>query len=234
MVFRDRSWTRGLALVAMCVPACLLGSPGVARAEAEFGKVAIHIERNVVDHDAEAVLEATAEGEGLAMLSVVAPDGRTVASFKAPDSKLGMRHVSLESPEPKDAARILADFPPGAYKFTGSTVRGAKLTGQATLSHKFPTAATLLEPSPGKKDVGIKGLVIRWSQVEGVASWDVVVEQEDTGRIIKASLAGDATELAVPDGFLTPETEYTVGIGAVSQDGNASFVEAAFTTAKAR
>jgi hypothetical protein len=35
----------------------------------------------------------------------------------------------------------------------------------------------------------------------------------------------------VPDGFLLPGTEYTLGIGAETADGNASYVETSFTTA---
>jgi hypothetical protein len=38
----------------------------------------------------------------------------------------------------------------------------------------------------------------------------------------------------VPQGFLKPGKEYTLGIGAVAKGGNVSFVETSFTTAAQR
>jgi hypothetical protein len=209
----------------------VLASPGLARADGEFETAAIHIERNVMDNDAEVIFEATAGGAGLAMLNVVAPDGRTVISFKAPESRLGVRHLSLETPEPKNDGRLLADFPAGKYRFSGSTVNGGKLHGQAVLSHRFPEVASLAHPTPDERDVPVTGLVVRWNAVSDLAAYTIVIEQEETGQEIKLSLPGTTTAFPVPDGLLAPGREYKLGLGTVSKEGNTSFVEVDFTTA---
>ena len=46
-----------------------------------------------------------------------------------------------------------------------------------------------------------------------------VLEQEATGREIHAELPAAVTSFTVPDGFLTPGTEYKVSIGTVSKLG---------------
>jgi hypothetical protein len=62
----------------------------------------------------------------------------------------------------------------------------------------------------------------------------VTIEQEKTGREIRADLAATATVFVVPDGFLIPETKYKLSIGMLSREGNRSFVEAHFMTAGRR
>ena len=101
-----------------------LGAPGFAQADEKFEQIAVRLEQNATDEDVEVVLEATSGDFGLATLRVAAPDGRTVIDFKAPDSKLGIRRLVLESPEPTNDGRLQKDFPAGAYTFTGSTVKG--------------------------------------------------------------------------------------------------------------
>ena len=104
-----RKGTRPVASAALL----LLLTPGAAPAQQRFGRAAVYLERNVADGDAEVRFEATGPEDGLASLRVTAPDDRTVLDFRAPDSKLGMRHFTLESPEPKNDGRLQADFPAG-------------------------------------------------------------------------------------------------------------------------
>ncbi len=208
----------------------LLVSYGLAHAEEEFEKIAVLFEQNATDKDAEVVFDATSGGAGLATLKVVAPGGRTVVDLKAPDSKLGLRHINLESPEPKNDGTVQADFPEGEYTFTGSTVTGAKLHGKASLGHKLPDTAAFVRPRPDEKGVPVKGLQIEWNTVNNPAAWVVVIEQEGTEFEIAAKLPAAATTFVVPDGFLLPDTEYKLAIGTVSRDGNTSVVEASFTT----
>jgi hypothetical protein len=100
------------------------------------------------------------------------------------------------------------------------------------LSHNFPEPATLVRPKSEAKNVPTKGLQISWKSVKGLDSCVVVIEHEASGRTIKANLPASASSFSVPDGFLLPDTEYKVAIGTVAKDGNASFIEAMFTTAK--
>lgn len=207
-----------------------LASHDLVRADEKFENTAVRFEQNVTDKDAEVVFEAMTAAVGMANLKVVGPDGRTVVDFKSPDSKLGIRHFKLESPEPKNVSSVQADFPEGAYTFTGTTVTGVKLHGKATLSHKLPDPVSIVRPRPEEQGVPVNGLQIKWSAARNVVSVVVVIEQEKTGRKLAANLSGTATTFAMPDGFLLPRTEYKLAIGTVSREGNTSLVETEFTT----
>src|SRR3954470_1227748 len=213
--------------------------PGQALAEAEaengrFEKLSVHLERNVQDHDAEIRFEVTGAKDGLAALRVTAPDKRTVIELRTPDSKLGIRSVSLESPEPGDDAAVRADFPSGAYRFEGKTTGGQSLGGEAHLSHVFPTPASFEYPRPDQKDVPATGLTLRWSLPEGVESCAITVEQEGSPYEIRALLPGSAKSFTIPEGFMRAGKAYKFAIGTVAKDGNRSFIEAGFTTARVR
>ena len=109
----------------------LLG--GAAAAEAQFEKALIYLERNVAYDDIEVRIVATSDDTGFTALRVIAPDGRTVIDFRSPGSKLGIRHLDLESPELRDKASVMADFPEGTYRFEGTLIDGATLRAEATL-----------------------------------------------------------------------------------------------------
>lgn len=196
-----------------------------------FESVSVYLEQTIEDEDSELTFEAITGTAGLATLKVVAPDGRTVVDYKAADSKLGIRHLTLESPEPKNDGSLKADFPTGVYKFTGTATTGAALQGEATLSHKFPDAAHLVRPRPEEKNVPITGMQVKWNAVKDATAIILVIEHEKTGREVKANLPGSATSFTVSDGFLSPGLEYKLAIGTVAKDGNRSFTEMAFTTA---
>lgn len=213
--------------------ALVLGaSQGMACASEAFERIKVFLEQNVQDQDAEVKIEATGGKGGLAALQVKAPDGRTVIDFKAPDSRLGMRTVVLESPEPRNDGSVQADFPAGTYTFSGRSVGGEQLEGSATLSHALPAPTRLIHPRPDATNVPPQRLLIHWQAVKGLAAYVVVIEQEPSGQEIKVNLPADVTSFKVPDGFLRPGTEYKLGIGTVASDGNASFIETAFVTAK--
>src|SRR6058998_3151211 len=99
------------ALFAMACPLA-----GAVAEDGSFQKLSVYLERNVQDHDAEIRFEATGAEDGLAALKVLAPAERTVIDLKTPDSKLGIRSLTLESPEPADDGIVRADFPAGAYR----------------------------------------------------------------------------------------------------------------------
>jgi hypothetical protein len=218
-----RTLLSAVALLAVC--------HGAAWAAGGFESVSVYLEQTVEDEDSELTFEAITGTVGLATLKVVAPDGRTMVDYKAADSKLGIRHLTLESPEPKNDGSLKADFPTGVYKFTGSATTGAALQGEATLSHRFPDTAHLVRPRPEEKNVPITGMQVRWNTVKDAAAIILVIEHEKTGREVKANLPGSATSFTVSDGFLAPGLEYKLAIGTVAKDGNRSFTETAFTTA---
>ncbi len=211
----------------------LLGMPsGMALAQEKFELAKVYLERNVVDKDAEVKFEAIGGKGGMKSLKVVAPDGRTVIDFSTAASKMGMRHLSLESPEPRDDGTVQAEFPAGTYVFTGVAADGARLEAKAMLSHKFPDATTFVRPQPDAKNVPLKGMQVSWKLNKGMDSHIVVIEDEASGRNLKVSLSGSTSVFAVPDGFLQPGVDYKLAVGTVAKDGNSSFIETGFTTAK--
>jgi hypothetical protein len=205
-----------------------------AAGDSRFQKLSVYLERNIQDHDAEIRFEATGAEDGLAALKVSAPGERTVIDLRTPDSKLGVRSLTLESPEPADDAVVRADFPAGAYRFEGSTSRGARLRGEVQLSHAFPEPAVFEYPRSGQRDVPATDLIVRWSVPRGIESCVIVVEQDGSPYEIRALVPASTKTFTVPKGFLRAGQAYTLAIGTVAKDGNRSFIETGFTTARER
>lgn len=197
-----------------------------------FAVASVHLEQNATDGDAEVVFEVKGGKEGLAKLSVVSPDGRTIIDFTAPDaSTLGIRQFRFETPEPGDVESLKSAYPEGVYTFTGATAAGGKLRGESPLNHKLPPTASVLRPEAGARGVGAKNLKITWTPVKNLAAYVITIEQRTLGVSLTAKLPGSVATFAAPDGFLLPGTQYQLAIGNVSDDGNISFVETTFTTA---
>lgn len=195
-------------------------------------EVSIRFEQNATDGDVEAVFELTGPDEGLTQLTVVAPDGRTVVDFTAPDAKkYGVREFVFESPEPTDVEGLKAAYPAGEYSFAGTTAAGVKFAGSSTLSHELPPTASFLHPAQHATDVAITSLEIRWTPVDSVSGYVLELEQPKLDLKLIVHLPASRASFAVPAGLLVPGTKYQLGIGSVSADGNASFVEMSFTTA---
>ncbi len=191
----------------------------------------IYLEQNVTDADAEIVILAVGGDEGLKTLEVIGPNGRHFATLWAGHKRsLGFREVLLETPEPSLASVIKA-YPQGVYRFIAKTFSGEELTGEAELEHAMPAAATILVPANDAEDVATDHLVVSWEPVAGVASYLLEIEQDDLGQSLNLTLPADATSFAVPDGWLQPGVEYELGLATVSESGNVSFQEIAFTTA---
>jgi hypothetical protein len=218
----------------------LLGSHGLAPVgvgkesgpSVPFAVANVYFEQNATDGDFEVVFEVKGGDKGLAKLAVVSPDGRTVLDFTAPDvSTLGIRQFRFESPEPANLESLRSAYPEGVYTFTATSAAGDKLHSECKLNHKLPATASFLRPAAGALDVGVKGLEVTWTPVKGLAAYIVKIEQEELGVSLTARLPGSVAKFGVPDGFLLPGTEYQLGIGTVTNEGNTSFVETTFTTA---
>ena len=193
----------------------------------------VHFEQNATDEDVEVVFKVTGGDEGLAKLTVVGPDGRRVVDFTAPDpSTLGIRSFVFESPEPGDVESLKSAYPEGVYTFSGTTAAGAALHSMVTLNHELPATVSFLRPEPESEDVGTRDLDITWTPVKNLAFYIIEIEQEELNAKLSVTLPAPASTFAVPNGFLLPDTEYKLGIGTVTDEGNLSFVETEFTTAE--
>jgi len=196
-----------------------------------FAVASVHFEQNATDGDVEVVFEVKGGDEGLTKFTVVSPDGRTVIDFTAPDaSTLGIRQFRFESPEPKEVKNLKAAYPEGVYTFTGVTASGVKLHGKSTLNHKLPTTTSFIRPQAEAQNVAIKNLEITWTPVKNLAAYIIYIEQDELNVSLTARLPSSVAQFSVPDGFLLPGTEYQLGIGTVTNEGNISFVETSFTT----
>ena len=223
-----------LAAVTFCLGSqCLVWAQGgtPAAAPAPFAVATLHLEQNATDGDAEIVFEIKGGDDGLSKLTVRGPDNRIVIDVSAPDaSTLGMRQFRFESPEPTDSKAIKSAYPEGVYVFDGATASGKKLHSTATLNHKLPAAASLLQPITEGARLATRNVAIKWTPVKGIAAYVVYIEQGGVDVNISAKLPGTAQSFAVPDGFLRPGTSYQLGIGTVTAQGNISFVERTFVT----
>jgi hypothetical protein len=198
-----------------------------------FAVARVHFEQNATDGDVEVVFEVKGGADGLSKLTAVSPDGRMVVDFTAADaSTLGMRQFRFESPEPKNAESLKSAYPAGVYTFAGATAAGEKFKGESTLNHDLPAPASFLHPEARAQGVSTKGLKMTWTAVKNLAAYIISIEQEELEASLTARLPGSVTTFAVPEGFLLPDTQYTLGLGTVSDEGNVSFVETWFITAE--
>lgn len=205
---------------------------GAAAAEA-FAIAAVRFEQNATDGDFEVVFDVKGGKDGLAELTILAPNGRKVAAFSAPEPvTLGMRQFRFESPEPVDVASLKAAYPEGEYIFSGKTFSGTTLAGRATLSHQLPPIATIVSPTLDAHGVPAGSLQVTWRAAAGLASCIVEIKQEDTGANVTARLPGSSTSFVPPKGFLAAGAKYKVAVGTVGLEGNISFVETRFSTVK--
>ena len=199
----------------------------------KFEVAEIRFEQNATDGDVEVVFEIKAGDKGLTELKIVSPDGKVVVNINSPDaSTLGIRQFRFESPEPKDVKSLMSAYPEGEYVFSGISTDGKQYKSTAKLNHTLPSTVSFLSPEPEAEDVAIKNLVISWSPVENAASYMIEIDQDELHFNITAKLGGNKTNFPLPDGILVSGKEYTIGIGAVSKNGNMSVVETSFTTSK--
>lgn len=198
-----------------------------------FAVATVHFEQNATDGDMEVVFEAKGGDDGLEQLTVVSPDGRTVIEFTAPESStLGIRQFRFESPEPGNVESLKSAYPEGIYIFTGETSSGDKFEGESILSHKLPAITSFLSPEEDAEEVDVHGLEITWTQVKNLTAFILYVELDEPELHFTVRLPGSVTKFTIPDGFMLPSKEYQLGIGTVTEEGNASFVETSFTTAE--
>lgn len=211
------------ARLPVCLTALLLAAagattPALGGEAAAFPTASIHFEQNATDGDHEVVFQIKGAKDGLAELTIVAPNGRRVAVFSAPErATLGMRQFRFESPEPQDSAALKSAYPEGDYVFSGKTFSGASLAGKSTLSHRLPPTTEIVADAAR----------VRWRAVAGVSGY--VVEVKTQASSIAARLPATATSLALPAGFLSRGTAFKVSLGTVGPEGNISFVESSFT-----
>ena len=223
----------GLAALALTSTAQPVNANGQARVRTnclEFSELALTLERNATDGDTEVVIFAKGQDAGLKRLTVIAPNGRTIAAFHGSQQGVGIREFVLESAEPPDLDAVLQSFPEGEYRIVGRTVVGECIQGIASLSHEVAPATTLLTPGE-EQVVSVNEVILSWSAVLGAQLYVVELNNETTGLENTFQVFPPTTSIAIPAHFLHAGSEYQFGVGVRSATGNLTFVERTFFTA---
>jgi hypothetical protein len=230
-LFRALEPLRVLLAFTLVLPLAAARLPAnAAPCDGEFEELALTLEQNATDGDAEVVLFAQGGDEGLKRLIITDPRGRKSAKISGDGRGVGLREFLLESAEPPDQGAVLASFPEGEYEFTGRTVSGECLSGTASLSHTFAPATTLLTPDEDEV-VPIDQVVLSWQAVPEAVRYVVELNNEDDGTELTFDVLAPTTSLAVPAAFLGAGSEYQFGIGVRTAEGNLTVVELTFFTA---
>ena len=185
-------------------------------------------------------IQVTLDGEPWNEIWIKDPRGRTILEVEGSGSlkNFGLTELFAESNEPNFAdmskAEILARFPEGVYKFSGTTVEGDKLVGAATLTHNIPDGPVIVSPLPSDV-VDPNNTVINWNAVTtppeiNIVGYQVIVEGGSPFRTFDVNLPGTATSVTVPPEFLEPGTQYIFEVLAIEIGGNQTITEGSFST----
>ncbi len=141
--------------------------------------------------------------------------------------ELGLTELRFEGAEPGPTEALDA-FPPGEYRFRGTTIERRRLMASAFLSHDLP-AAPSFTPSHGEV-VDPDNAVIEWNPVGGVDRYQVIVESDANDLSLEVSVSSSTTRLQIPPTFLAPNTEYKAEVLAIAPGGNRTITEGTFVT----
>ena len=192
-----------------------------------FERVAIYLEYNATDNDAEVVIDLKADAD-LERLIVLGPQGQAVLKLRSKDTQaLGLNEIVIETNEP-GLAEVLASYPAGVYRFFGRTLTGEHLFSAATLSHDLPPAPVFIHPLDGATAVPLDGAAT-WAGSSSAVSWLLELEQEDVEIDLLTNLKGQTTSFGFPAGWLEPGLEHQLGLAARASNGNITVTEIHFT-----
>jgi hypothetical protein len=194
------------------------------------------VEVNATDGDAG--LQVFLDGEPWRSMTMSGPDGQTVLEVEGEGrlKNYGLTELFSESSEPPFTEFPLAEFkklfPEGKYTFTGETVKGQRLVGEARLSHDIPDGPEITSPEEDAT-VGRSDVVARWNAVAesgriDIVGYRVIVTRENPLRVFNADLPASARRMPVPGDFLQSGTEYKLEVQAIEASGNQTLTEISF------
>lgn len=221
----------------------------VAQEEPEFSELRVFIEINATDGDAG--FQAFVDGDEWKEVKMRDPDGKLLYMAKGFGNvrDQGLTENSFESAEPScdevPLAEFLDRFPPGEYLFSGKTVEGIQLDGEAFLTHIIPGAPENLAPTGGGIDINnpvtitwtggsglgncppYGGAVVEIPDSEDLFGYQVVVEREEPSPILvfSADLPASATAVTIPVEFLQEDAIYKYEVVAIEARENDGEVE---------
>lgn len=229
--------------------------------EPEFSELRVFIEINATDGDAG--FQVFIDGDEWKEVMLRDTEGMQIYSVKGYGSirEQGMTENAFESAEPScdevTLGEFLKRFPEGEYLFTGKTVDGDKLEGEAILTHILPGTPEDLAPGGGGVDVN-NPVVVSWTpgmtlgncspfgavitipEPEDLFGYQVVVEREEPGPlgVFTVDVPPTVNAVTIPSEFLEEDAIYkyeVVAIEAREDDGevkrgNQTIAESFFCT----
>jgi hypothetical protein len=227
-----------------------------AEGEPFDGEAGLFIEYNATDEDAG--VHGGIDHEGMVEACIRDPRGADILVVRPVNrfGHLGIGEFSFESREPPvdeySIQDLQTDFPAGTYQVSGVDHEETPRVGTALLSHDIRAPPAVSEPRLADEDhastvvLPATGLTVRWQPVTrtlddaelSVTGYEVIVtqaEHEDPHGQSRPEydvhLPPDRTELAVPDGFLEPDTVYELEVIVLEESGNQTISLGFFTTA---
>ncbi len=205
----------------------------------------IKFEINATDEDGG--IQVFLDSDPWASMSIFDPDGNLVYTTSTDGNvgQLGGTELFLETGEPPfdelSLEELLELFPEGKYQFRGQGIEGERFVGSAVLTHDLADGPTLVSPLEGGPPQDPGNTTVTWEPVEPangspIIGYQVLVVQPDTGLSALPKITLDvmmpptATSLAVPPGFLQPNTEYEWEVLAIEAGGNQTLSSSFFTT----
>lgn len=205
----------------------------------------LKIELNSTDQDAG--VQVFIDADPWKTMNIFDPNGRMIfrSITRGRFAKQGGTELFLESGEPNFSEvpldEFLKRFPEGDYEITGRGIEGEKLVGIAKFTHNIPDGPVLVSPLEGALVEDPNQLVVRWQPVAApngspIIGYQVLVVKPDTGILALPKITLDvmmpptATSMAVPPGFLLPDSEYEWEILAIEESGNQTLSVGHFRT----
>ena len=211
----------------------------------EMGDSRLKFEINATDGDGG--IQAFIDADQWRTMAIYDPTGRRIfnATTNGRMAKQGGTELFLESAEPPFSElsldELLQRWPEGEYRFRGRSLNGDIYSGSWDLTHDLPDGPTLVSPIESDPPQDPDRTVVEWEPVPApngspIIGYQVLVVRPDTDIdalpkvALDVMMPADATSLAVPPGFLEPDTDYEWEVLAIESSGNQTLSSSTFTT----
>ncbi|MGI9332232.1 MAG: hypothetical protein ACR2RL_03665 [Gammaproteobacteria bacterium] len=212
----------------------------------EIKDARLKIELNATDGDAG--IQVFIDADPWKSMNIFDSNGRLMfrSTARGRFAKQGGTELFLESAEPElselPLEEFLERFPQGNYPLFGRGLEGEIYFGMAALSHSLSEGPVLVSPLEGGDPVDPNDAVVVWEPVEAPANssiiaYQVLVVQPESSFpalpkiVLDVMMPATATSMAVPPGFLLPDTEYEWEVLAIEAGGNQTLSSSFFRTA---
>ncbi len=238
-----RRRTRAARTLGAALLAGVLGASALA-AVVPLKDARMKIELNATDGDVG--IQLFIDADPWKTMEVFDPMGIRVFSALT-SGRVGLQggtEFFMESAEPSfsqlSLAAFLQRFPVGDYRVQGEGINGDTLLGSARFTHNIPQGPQLLAPAENS-ELDPNHAVLQWGAVPApngspIVGYQVLVVKPDSGIaaipkiVLDIMMPATATRLAIPGGFLLPDSAYEWEVLAIESGGNQTLSVGHFET----